>query len=194
LHSNPDMTKGYFTVNKYMQSTSHPNVFVGGDFAIMDQHEHSDVSFPPKIGIYAVSEGSVIANNIAHYLNGEELEEYVPHTEFLTTLMTGDRKAVGTQFGFTFDGKWVWNLKEYIDTEFMNLYTLHYSIKDGESSDENKEEAIAKEKADTLTPEQAAALLKEDERQEDFLVQFMVLKRMKNDTDFKEGVQKEMAE
>jgi NADH dehydrogenase FAD-containing subunit len=188
------MTKGYFTVNKYMQSTSHPNVFVGGDFAIMDQHEHSDVSFPPKVGIYAVSEGSVIANNIAHYLNGEELEEYVPHTEFLTTLMTGDRKAVGTQFGFTFDGKWVWNLKEYIDTEFMNLYTLHYSIKDGESSDENKEEAIAKEKADTLTPEQAAALLKEDERQEDFLVQFMVLKRMKNDTDFKEGVQKEMAE
>lgn len=30
-HSDLEMSKGYFRVNEFMQSTSHPNVFAGGD-------------------------------------------------------------------------------------------------------------------------------------------------------------------
>jgi len=29
--------------------------------------------------------------------------------------MTGDRKAMGTKFDIAFAGKWVWNMKDYID-------------------------------------------------------------------------------
>jgi selenide, water dikinase len=208
--SDLEMSKGYFRVNEFLQSTSHPNVFAGGDCVTMAPYEHLDRPFPPKAGVYAVRGGPVITNNIAHYLNGEELEKYVPQTEFLALLMTGDRRAVGTKFGFSFDGKWVWNLKDYIDVGFMKLFDPNYLFKDYETkgseepmennelfdeekktSDEAKEKAKAE--ADTLTPQEAAKLFKADEDHEDFLVQFMALERMKKDQEFREGVQKEMA-
>jgi hypothetical protein len=36
--------------------------------------------------------------------------------------MTADRKAIGTKFGIAFTGRWVWNMKDYIDTGFMKLF------------------------------------------------------------------------
>jgi hypothetical protein len=44
--------------------------------------------------------------------------------------MTGDRKAIGTKFGMAFSGKWVWNMKDKIDTSFMKLFDPVYLFKD----------------------------------------------------------------
>jgi selenide, water dikinase len=209
-HSDLEMSKGYFRVNSFMQSTSHPNVFAGGDCVTMTPYEKLERPFPPKAGVYAVRGGPVISNNIAHFLKGEKLEKYEPQSEFLALLMTGDKKAVGTKFGFAFDGKWVWNLKDYIDVGFMKLFDPHYLFKDyakkgfqepmenNELFDEEKkssdaEKDKAKKEAEALTPEEAAKLLKADEDNEEFLVQFMALERMKKDKKFREGVQKAMA-
>lgn len=47
--------------------------------------------------------------------------------------MTGDGKAIGTKFGIAFSGKWVWNMKDYIDRSFMKLFDPKYLFKDYET-------------------------------------------------------------
>ena len=59
-----------------MQSTSHPNIFAGGDCACMETY--AEKNFPPKAGVYAVRAGPIIARNIVHYLKGEPLEQNIP--------------------------------------------------------------------------------------------------------------------
>jgi len=67
---------GYFRVNDFLQSTSHPNVFAGGDCITMESY--AEENFPPKAGVYAVRAGPFIAQNIVKYLKEEEMSPYVP--------------------------------------------------------------------------------------------------------------------
>lgn len=119
--------------------------------------------------------------------------------------MTGDRKAVGTKFGFSFKGKWVWNMKDYIDVGFMKLFDPHYLFKDYETKgfeepmennelfeeekkSENEEKERVKEKVNAMSSEEAAEYFKADEDHEGFLEQFIILDRMKVDKAFAEGI------
>jgi selenide,water dikinase len=70
------LLNGYFRVNNFLQSTSHPNIFAGGDCITMESYAHEN--FPPKAGVYAVREGPVIAQNVINYMKGDKLDEYVP--------------------------------------------------------------------------------------------------------------------
>lgn len=47
--------------------------------------------------------------------------------------MTGDGIAIGTKFGIAFTGKWVWNMKDYIDVGFMKLFDYRYLFRDSEN-------------------------------------------------------------
>jgi len=118
--SDLDVLNGYFRVNDYMQSTSHTNVFGGGDCVTIERY--ADKRFPPKAGVYAVRAGPFIAKNLVNSIEGKPLEKYVPQSGFLALLMTGDGKAIGNKFGISFTGKWVWNMKDYIDRSFMKLF------------------------------------------------------------------------
>ena len=129
-NSDLDISKGYFRVNEYLQSTSHSNVFGAGDCVTMTPYEHLSYPFPPKAGVYAVRGGPVMSNNIANYIMGKELSPYVPQDEFLALLMTGDGKAIGQKFGMAFSGKWVWKLKDFIDVGFMKLFDPHMLFND----------------------------------------------------------------
>jgi NADH dehydrogenase FAD-containing subunit len=40
--------------------------------------KYADKHFPPKAGVYAVRSGPILAHNIVAYLNGTELNKYVP--------------------------------------------------------------------------------------------------------------------
>lgn len=75
--SDLELLKGYFRVNDFLQSTSHPNVFAGGDCITMETYADQE-NFPPKAGVYAVREGPFIAQNIARYIKQQELLRYVP--------------------------------------------------------------------------------------------------------------------
>ena len=44
--------------------------------------------------------------------------------------MTGDQKAIGSKFGITFVGKWVWGMKDFIDRGFMKLFDPNYLFND----------------------------------------------------------------
>ena len=113
-------------MNEFLQSTSHPNVFAGGDCITMTPYESLPRHFPPKAGVYAVRAGPIICKNIMASLKGEALTPYVPQKEFLALLMTGDEKAIGSKFGIAFTGRWVWRMKDYIDVSFMNLFERKY--------------------------------------------------------------------
>lgn len=119
---------GYFKVNDFLQSTSRPNIFAGGDCITMESY--AGKNFPPKAGVYAVRAGPILAQNIVSYITGKELVKYVPQSGFLSLLMTADGKAIGTKFGIAFCGKWVWNMKDSIDVGFMKLFYADYLFKD----------------------------------------------------------------
>ena len=59
-----------------MQSTSHPNIFAGGDCVTMETY--ASENFPPKAGVYAVRAGPFIAKNIMSFLKNESMTKYVP--------------------------------------------------------------------------------------------------------------------
>jgi len=65
--SDLDLLNGYYRVNNFMQSTSHPNVFGGGDCVTMENYVNSP--YPTKAGVYAVRAGPIIAKNVINFLS-----------------------------------------------------------------------------------------------------------------------------
>lgn len=203
MKSDLEMSKGYFRVNDYMQSTSHPNIFGGGDCVTMATYENDH--FPPKAGVYAVRAGPVIGQNVAHYIKGEPLEQYIPQKEFLSLLSEGNEHAIGAKFGIAFAGRWVWKMKDFIDRSFMKIFDGNYLFKDFKEKKfaeplEQGElfEEEAKDLAETLAPikkrvaemdvETAGKILSCNEEEEDFLERLQILDRMAREEDFCKGV------
>ncbi len=112
--------KGFISVNKYLQSESHENIFAAGDCA--------DMLFDPrpKAGVYAVRQAPYLVDNLRAVCGGapEKLRPVDLQTDFLSLLSLGDKEAVGGRNGVTFSGRWVWKLKNHIDQKFMNLLNV----------------------------------------------------------------------
>jgi selenide,water dikinase len=77
IESDLDILKGYFRVNDYLQSTSHPNIFAGGDCVSIESYAQ-EANFPPKAGVYAIREGPVIAQNVVNMIRRQALVPYEP--------------------------------------------------------------------------------------------------------------------
>ena len=45
-------------------------------------------------------------------------------------MMTGDGKSIGSKYGIAFTGRWVWEMKDYIDKAFMYLFDPEFLFKD----------------------------------------------------------------
>ena len=166
---------------------------------------YADKNFPPKAGVYAVREGPVVAQNIANYITGQPMEKYVPQSGFLALLMTGDKKAIGSKFGIAFVGKWVWNMKDYIDVGFMKLFTPKYLFRDydkkgyaepiennelfeEEKAGENEITSKLKIKVANMDSKEAAKWLSCGEEEEDFFERLFIIDRMGRDAKFAQEV------
>ncbi len=104
---------GFIEVEATLQSTSHPSVFAAGDIASLRGFSL------PKAGVYAVRQGATLTANLRHAIKGEPLKSYKPQGQILSLISTGERYAIGTRNGMTFEGRWVWQWKDWLDRRYM---------------------------------------------------------------------------
>lgn len=205
MNSDLELTPaGYFRVNDFLQSVSHPNVFAGGDCIQINSYE-KEPNFPPKAGVYAVREGPIIADNLVNFIKKQALTEYIPQRQFLALMMTGDGKAIGAKFGIAMVGKWVWEMKDFIDRGFMKLFDPNYLFNDYKTkgtaeplnNNELFDEATGKleeeighlrARAKVIDPVEAGQILSCGEEETDFHLRLMILSRMHFEKDFEQAV------
>ena len=104
---------GFALVHDTLQSTSHPEVFVGGDCATLRDAPH------PRSGVYAVRHGEVLAVNFRNLISGRPLAPYVPQASSLMLLSCGSRSAIAQRGTWTAEGAWVWRWKDWIDRRWL---------------------------------------------------------------------------
>ena len=71
---------------------------------------------------YLVHRPPLVAN-IRRCVLGEELQDWVPQSEFLGLIGTGCGSAVGSKGGVGVEGEFLWTLKESIDRTWMAGYS-----------------------------------------------------------------------
>ncbi len=106
--------KGFIRIEPSLRVVGHERIFAVGDCASLHGMK--------KAGVYAVRTGPLIAENIRASLAEQPLRGYKPQGDFLSLLNLGDGTAIGSKWGFSFEGKSVMRLKDRIDRSFMERY------------------------------------------------------------------------
>lgn len=113
----PTDERGFVLTRSTLQFRDHAELFGVGDCATLVDYPRT-----PKAGVYAVRQGPVLTRNLRAFLAGRPLEPYEPQGDFLTLLNIGDGVALGAKWGFSFEGRWVMRLKDWIDRRFMRRF------------------------------------------------------------------------
>jgi NADH dehydrogenase FAD-containing subunit len=99
----------------------HTNAHLVAVFAVGDSGTIAETP-TPKAGVYAIRQGPILWKNLARLLAGQPLLQYAPRSNFLKLLNTGDGQALGEYLGWSFQGRWVWKVKDWIDGRFMDQF------------------------------------------------------------------------
>lgn len=107
---------GFLKVRHTLQSLDNDSVFVVGDSAELDDDRID------RAGVYAVRQGPILWQNLNRAVCGKTLVDYKPQRDFLRLLATGDGRAIGQWNWLSGIGTHWWNLKNRIDSRFMNMH------------------------------------------------------------------------
>ncbi len=108
-----ELTHGYVDVGKELRTCSDPDIFAVGDCA------HLTHAPRPKAGVFAVREAPVLFHNLKAALSGQSLRAYDPQADYLKLISAGEKSAVAEKHSLTLSGRWLWSLKDRIDSDFM---------------------------------------------------------------------------
>lgn len=113
----PKDPRGFLLVGDGLEVVGHEGLFAVGDCAVQ-----ASAPWVPRAGVYSVREGPVLERNLRARLAGRPLESYRPQRDFLSLLNVGQGRAVGTKRGLSFEGKWVFRLKDRLDRAFVERF------------------------------------------------------------------------
>ena len=115
----PTDSRGFVRTRSTLQVEGYDDLFAVGDCATMNDYPKM-----PKAGVYAVRQGPYLTDNLRAKIAGNALEKYRPQKDFLTLLNLGDGTALGAKSGLSFEGEWVFRLKDWIDRRFMAKFQV----------------------------------------------------------------------
>ncbi len=105
---------GFIQINKFLKSTTHPNIFAAGDCAYFSPEPL------PKAGVFAVRQAPILLKNLRAAIRGNNPTAYRPQKTYLKLISTGPKSAVADKFGISWDGPLLWKWKDHIDRKFMD--------------------------------------------------------------------------
>ena len=109
---------GSLMVNTCLQSTTHPDIFGGGD-CITFKKSPLDM-----VGVYAVKQAPILFHNIRALLKGEPLKEFVPQKRYLLIFNLGDGTGIFIRGSIIFRAKLAFKLKDFIDRRFISQFQI----------------------------------------------------------------------
>ncbi len=105
---------GWLSVNSFLQSLEHPEIFGGGDCV------HFAPSPLDKVGVYPVRENPILLANLKAALDGTKLTPFSgTKGDYIQILNNGDGRGIFRKGRFVFGGVLAFKIKDYIDTKFM---------------------------------------------------------------------------
>ena len=113
LPTGPD---GELLVNKYLQCTTHAEIFGGGDCIYFADRPLD------KVGVYAVRENPVLFHNLMASLDETNLHAFDPGGEYLLIFNMGDGTGVLRKKRLVMGGRLAFIIKNYIDRRFMKKF------------------------------------------------------------------------
>ncbi|MBN3554619.1 FAD-dependent oxidoreductase [Fictibacillus nanhaiensis] len=113
----PVDSKGFLLVDDTLQNDEYPYVFGAGNCVTIS--EYMDLE---KSDFHATKQGTILWRNIKRFISGRPLERYTPRSNFFSILSTGEQQGLIIYKNRTFHGKWVWNLKHYIDLKYVKKH------------------------------------------------------------------------
>lgn len=111
---------GGLLVNDRLQCVGVPEVFGGGD-CIWYMPRPLD-----KVGVYAVRENPVLADNLLAQMEGRALRSFDPGGSYLLIFNVGGGRAVLHKSGLLFSGRFAFRIKDFIDRKFMKQFKPSY--------------------------------------------------------------------
>jgi NADH dehydrogenase FAD-containing subunit len=109
---------GALLVNDYLQSTSYPEIFGGGD-CIAIKGRTLD-----RVGVYAVREGPILFRNLLAMIKGERLTAFRPQRRYLLIFNLGDGTGILVWRSWIWKGRLAFTFKNYLDTSFMSKFQV----------------------------------------------------------------------
>jgi NADH dehydrogenase FAD-containing subunit len=109
---------GALQVNDYLQSTSHPTIFGGGD-CIAVKGKRLD-----RVGVYAVREAPILFHNLLAAVKGEPLKAFNPQERYLLIFNLGDGSGLFVRGSWIWKGRLAFTFKNYLDTSFMAKFQV----------------------------------------------------------------------